>query len=96
MEKVSKDQKLQNYLNEKQVAKRLGVSVKLLRKHLAQRCVTRLFLRSHVFDTRRTFLDQPSPVSIAIIRQKPRVRPTVAAVSCDAVDMERSCHGRLR
>jgi predicted site-specific integrase-resolvase len=33
MEKESKDQKLQNYLNEEQVAKRLGVSVKLLQKH---------------------------------------------------------------
>ena len=33
MEKISKDQKLQNYLNENEVAKRLGVSVKLLQKH---------------------------------------------------------------
>ena len=33
MEKISKDQKLQNYLNENEVAERLGVSVKLLQKH---------------------------------------------------------------
>jgi len=33
MEKVSKYQKLQNYLNENEVAERLGVSVKLLQKH---------------------------------------------------------------
>ena len=33
MEKISKDQKLQNYLNENEVAKRLGVSVKLLQKN---------------------------------------------------------------
>ena len=33
MESISKINKLQNYLNENQVAERLGVSVKLLRKH---------------------------------------------------------------
>ena len=33
MEKVSKYQKLQNYLNENEVAERLGVSVKLLQKN---------------------------------------------------------------
>ena len=37
MEKVSKYQKLQKYLNEEQVAKRLGVSVKLLQKHRWER-----------------------------------------------------------
>ena len=33
MEKISKDQKLQNYINENEVAERLGVSVKLLQKN---------------------------------------------------------------
>ena len=33
MEAILDIQKLQNYLNENQVAERLGVSVKLLRKH---------------------------------------------------------------
>ena len=37
MEKISKYQKLQKYLNEEQVAKRLGVSVKLLQKHRWER-----------------------------------------------------------
>ena len=33
MEAIGDIQKLHNYLNEKQVSERLGVSVKLLRKH---------------------------------------------------------------
>ena len=33
MQSIGKINKLQNYLNENQVAERLGVSVKLLRKH---------------------------------------------------------------
>ena len=33
MQSIGKINKLQNYLNENQVSERLGVSVKLLRKH---------------------------------------------------------------
>ena len=33
MQSIGKINKLQNYLNENQVEERLGVSVKLLRKH---------------------------------------------------------------